>query len=154
MSTDYPDTVRPTPESLLMRAMREYRQAEQRLVARTGAALGVSENDLIALRYLLWEERRGSAIRPKALGRYLGLSSASITALIDRLVARGYVSRSPDPDDRRAVIIALELSQEVRDRIERINHELLAGLSRLDPESSAVFTRFLQDARLEIDRLD
>ncbi len=154
MSTDYPDTVRQTPEASLMRALREYRQAEQRLIARTGAALGVSENDLVALRYLLWEERRGSLIRPKALGRYLGLSSASITALIDRLVARGYVSRSPDPEDRRAVIIALELSDDVRGRIERVNSDLLAALARLDPESSARFTGFLQDVRLEIDRVD
>lgn len=34
-----------------------------------------------------------------------GLSSGSVTALVDRLAAAGYIERSEDPDDRRRVVI-------------------------------------------------
>lgn len=38
----------------------------------------------------------------------LGLSRASVTALVDRLAASGYVFRGSDPRDRRSVRVELE----------------------------------------------
>ncbi|MFJ1766061.1 MarR family winged helix-turn-helix transcriptional regulator [Amycolatopsis sp. NPDC088138] len=45
---------------------------------------------------------------PKELARLSGLAPASVTALIDRLERKGFVSREPHPDDRRKVLIALD----------------------------------------------
>lgn len=39
------------------------------------------------------------------LGKKTGLSTGSVTALVDRLEKAGYVAREKDPDDRRRVII-------------------------------------------------
>lgn len=39
------------------------------------------------------------------LGRKTGLSTGSVTALVDRLEKAGYVAREKDPNDRRRVII-------------------------------------------------
>ncbi|MGG1247011.1 MarR family transcriptional regulator [Bacillus spizizenii] len=39
------------------------------------------------------------------LGRKTGLSTGSVTALVDRLEKVGYVAREKDPNDRRRVII-------------------------------------------------
>lgn len=39
------------------------------------------------------------------LGKITGLSTGSVTALIDRLEQAGYVKREKDPNDRRRVII-------------------------------------------------
>lgn len=41
------------------------------------------------------------------LGRRLDRSKPSMTALVDKLIARGMARRSPDPDDRRVVMIAI-----------------------------------------------
>ena len=41
------------------------------------------------------------------LGAGLGLSSASTTALVDRLEAAGMARREPDPQDRRRVLVTL-----------------------------------------------
>ena len=41
------------------------------------------------------------------IARETGLTAASVTDLIDRLVARGYVSRGPHPTDRRRVVATL-----------------------------------------------
>ncbi|MFK0243057.1 MarR family winged helix-turn-helix transcriptional regulator [Amycolatopsis azurea] len=45
---------------------------------------------------------------PKALSQLSGLAPASITALIDRLVSKGVVTRKPHPDDRRKVLIEID----------------------------------------------
>ena len=41
------------------------------------------------------------------IARETGLATASVTDLIDRLVAKGYVSRGPHPTDRRRIVVAL-----------------------------------------------
>lgn len=39
------------------------------------------------------------------LGKKTGLSTGSVTALVDRLEKAGYVVREKDPNDRRRVVI-------------------------------------------------
>ena len=49
-------------------------------------------------------ERR---LRIKTLGENMLLTQPSVSRLIDRLVSRGLVTKHPDPDDRRGVIVQL-----------------------------------------------
>lgn len=46
-------------------------------------------------------------VKMSPLADLLGLSMGAASTLIDRLVGRGMVERSPDPDDRRAVFVTL-----------------------------------------------
>jgi DNA-binding MarR family transcriptional regulator len=50
---------------------------------------------------------------PKDLARLSGLAPASVTAMIDRLERKGIVDRQPHPDDRRKILIALDLQSIV-----------------------------------------
>jgi len=53
---------------------------------------------------------RGSAahqLSPTLLARGQGMSSAGITGLVDQLAALGLVGRSPEPHDRRRVLVSL-----------------------------------------------
>jgi DNA-binding MarR family transcriptional regulator len=43
------------------------------------------------------------------LGRHTGLAAASVTNLIDRLVAKGFLRREPDPTDRRRALLHAEI---------------------------------------------
>lgn len=61
--------------------------------------------DVRALISLLDAERAGQPATPGWLGQQLGLNSASVTALIDRVEQRGLVVRERDMSDRRRVII-------------------------------------------------
>ncbi|WP_432558899.1 MarR family winged helix-turn-helix transcriptional regulator [Granulicoccus sp. GXG6511] len=61
------------------------------------------------------------------------VTSGTMTNRVDRLVARGFVSRSPDPDDRRGVLVRLtEAGRNVVDgALESLlaqEKELLAGI--------------------------
>jgi DNA-binding MarR family transcriptional regulator len=67
------------------------------------ARLGVNRTDLRCLDLLLNE--LDAAATPGRLGARLGLSTGSVTAMVDRLVRLGYVTRTPDPADRRKVVV-------------------------------------------------
>ena len=55
----------------------------------------------------LRRQGRPFALAATRLARQTGLSSGAMTNRIDRLEARGYVSRKPDAEDRRSVIVKL-----------------------------------------------
>jgi DNA-binding MarR family transcriptional regulator len=57
--------------------------------------------------YLAQLERHPGGLRMNALTRYLMVTGGNVTALTDQLVAEGWVQRTPDPDDRRSLIVKL-----------------------------------------------
>jgi DNA-binding MarR family transcriptional regulator len=57
--------------------------------------------------YLAQLERHPGGLRMSALTRYLMVTGGNVTALTDQLVAEGWVERSPDPADRRSLIVRL-----------------------------------------------
>jgi DNA-binding MarR family transcriptional regulator len=61
--------------------------------------------DALALRQISLGAKNMSPISPKALNATLRISSAAVTKLIDRLVERGRVTRQPNPNDRRSVVL-------------------------------------------------
>jgi MarR family transcriptional regulator, organic hydroperoxide resistance regulator len=74
-----------------------------------------------------------------ALAHTLGLDKTTLTSLLDRLVARGYVTRSLDSHDRRARIPSLTSSGlEVQRRVARARDETeaaaLCGFSAAEQE--------------------
>src|SRR4030095_3865035 len=54
-----------------------------------------------------------------ALAELAGVTTGSVTGMIDRLERAGWVRRTRDPADRRRIIVALALSGEGRRRVER-----------------------------------
>jgi len=50
---------------------------------------------------------RGSGMRLTVLAEMAGMTKQSIGEIVDDLVARGYVKRIPDPEDKRAKLICL-----------------------------------------------
>ncbi|WP_345429727.1 MarR family transcriptional regulator [Actinoallomurus vinaceus] len=76
------------------------------------------------------------------LGRTLGLAKSSLTGLVDRTMQRGLVRREPDPEDGRAVRVAL--TDEGGEVVEKFYAEtcrrvdaLPAGLPESDRETLA-----------------
>jgi DNA-binding MarR family transcriptional regulator len=65
------------------------------------AHLGVNRTDLRCLDVLM---RMGTATAGQ-LAAELDLTTGSVTALLDRLARLGYLTRTPDPADRRRVVI-------------------------------------------------
>ncbi|MEU5258380.1 MarR family transcriptional regulator [Amycolatopsis sp. NPDC021455] len=66
---------------------------------------------------------------PKDLARLSGLAPASVTAMIDRLESKGIVNREPHPDDRRKILISLDL-QAIASGVHLWDH-LVKGMHEL-----------------------
>ncbi|MFE3260899.1 MarR family winged helix-turn-helix transcriptional regulator [Nocardia sp. NPDC059091] len=64
--------------------------------------LGVNRTDLRCLEVLV----RGEST-PGALAAELGLTSGSVTTMLDRLAKLGHVTREPEPGDRRKVLVRI-----------------------------------------------
>jgi DNA-binding MarR family transcriptional regulator len=64
--------------------------------------------DVRALIHLLDAGRAGITATPGWLGEQLGLNSAAVTALVDRLERLGHVRRVRDTKDRRRVLLIVE----------------------------------------------
>jgi DNA-binding MarR family transcriptional regulator len=79
------------------------------------------------------------------LSRETGLATASVTDLIDRLVAKGYVSRGPHPTDRRRIVVTLiEASVTGARRDFGVPNPSLAELcKRYDVQELALIADFL-----------
>lgn len=72
---------------------------------------GLPPTDLEALDVLA----RQGPMPAGRLAELTGLTTGSVTALVDRLERRGYARREPDPADRRRVIVTADLERAGRD---------------------------------------
>jgi DNA-binding MarR family transcriptional regulator len=95
--------------------------------------LGLSYADFDVLNTL---RRRGDeqGVHPNVLTAATLITSGAMTARVDRLVRAGYVQRTPDPDDRRAVLIRLtatgeKMAKRALDEVLAADDEFLAPLS-------------------------
>ncbi|MCU1361774.1 MAG: hypothetical protein JWN99_3063 [Ilumatobacteraceae bacterium] len=79
--------------------------------------------------------RNGPAAQ-QDVARFLNMSKQTASQLVETLVARGYVARSPDPDDRRRVMVTLT------PRGKQAAKKSAAGVARVD---AALARRFSPD---------
>jgi DNA-binding MarR family transcriptional regulator len=71
--------------------------------AAAAAYLQVNRTDLRCLEILT----QNDSVLPSQLAVQLGLTTGSVTAMLDRLERLGYVTRSADPADRRKVVVRI-----------------------------------------------
>ncbi|MFJ4223738.1 MarR family winged helix-turn-helix transcriptional regulator [Microbacterium sp. NPDC089695] len=140
----YPDTDSASTVDVL-NLLRRYRSAETAMRARTRASMKMNETDLMALRFLLREQKAGRIVRPIDIARTLDISTASTTTLIDRLEKGGHARREPHPTDRRAGVVVPTVSSddEVRATLGAMHRRMLSLVDELDDRERAVITRFL-----------
>ncbi|PVG84525.1 MarR family transcriptional regulator [Nocardioides gansuensis] len=89
----------------LGRALQRYQRSVQAFDDRVGRSLGLNPADLRCLDWLT-----EGPLSAGQLSQATGLRPAATTALIDRLVAKGYVRRVPAAGDRRRVLV--EMTEE------------------------------------------
>lgn len=81
--------------------LRRYGAESSRIIDLFAKTHALHPTDFQALVAILNAQRQGTPATPGVLGRVLGITSGAVTGTIDRLVAAGHVTRSPDEHDRR-----------------------------------------------------
>lgn len=146
------DSTYPGPVQVL-EALRGYRTAEQAMRRDTRESMGMGERDVQALRYLMEADRARESVTPRGLANRLGISSASTTALLDRLESSGHIARRPHPTDRRSMVIVAtgQTDCEVRTTLGGMHQRMHAAAARLDPAQAATVIAFLHEMTQAID---
>lgn len=122
----------------LVHMIRRAEEAQERAARQRG----MHPTDFRCISYLV---SHGVPVSPKDVIAYLGLTSGSGTALLDRLEAAGFIKRIPNPDDRRSVLIVLdaEAAAEPVALLERIQEKYLAATAELSDENLEAIALYL-----------
>lgn len=133
-----------TPRDAVARLVLELFRHGTALAAGLAARTGLHPTDVNALRLL-----DAASVRPlsvNALGAELGLTSGSVTALVDRLETHGLVARRRDDSDRRRVLVTLTdaARQLGAEQLRPLARRLTAALDAADPGELATVERFLR----------
>ena len=106
-----PERARRRLESEFLLAVRRAGSVLQLLGAASAEKIGINVTDLNCLNILAL----GGRLTAGELAKQTGLTTASITGVLDRLEEAGFVRRERDPSDRRRVIVRLEAGRGMRD---------------------------------------
>jgi DNA-binding MarR family transcriptional regulator len=106
-------------------------------MAMVGSALRHHQLSAAGRQALAVLEGSARPLSPTAISERLLVTTASVTSLLDTLERRGLVTRTPDPDDRRKVLVSL--TDEGRRTVDGFLPEvvalqtaLMAGLSETE----------------------
>lgn len=137
----------------VLESMRTWQTAARALSEASKRYMKLNESDMRAIRMLIRAQEQGLVVTPKDIAREVGISSASTTKLIDRLVDGGHLIRTPHPNDRRT--LGLEVTESTRrsahDTIGRQHARrfaVVAGMSADDREAVIRFLSAMTDADL------
>ncbi len=132
-------------------ALSRYRLADDAMRARARQNTGMTDNELRIVQFLITERDVDRAVTPTLIARHLGITSASTTALLDRLEKAGAIERSRHPSDRRSLHIsatarAEELVDTTIGAFAEDTRRIAAELSTFEREAVARFLDDLADA--------
>lgn len=115
----------------------QYRQA-------LAAALNVGVPEASTLGHLY----HMGQLTPTAIAERLGVTTASVTGLLDRLATSGFVARRPNPRDRRSILVVLTEHgrRSVEAAFDLFTADIAQALSGTEPAAQAVLEQLLQRA--------
>lgn len=121
--------------------MRDILEINKEFQLHVGRELTVNSTDLAAMELVLMSGTMG----PTEISRRLGLSTAAVTTVVDRLVALGHVTREKNPDDRRAIVVTPTPASTVRamTAIMPVVRATESILDDFDDDEQATITRYL-----------
>ena len=132
----------PRSPSPLRQALSRYLDARSTALAEARRALSIGEGDARAVLFIA--ENPGT--RPTKLRDYLGITSAGVTALIDRLVERDIVRRDVDPEDRRVsrITLTIDISADPWSSLTRFDDEFEGAVAAGDLAQTQLLAEFLE----------
>lgn len=143
MSGEIPEQATEQQEKLTM-SMRGLGSRTVLYQQSVAASLGLYNNDFLSIDIL----HEKGPVTAGELSRLTGLTTGSVTSLIDRLEKSGFVRREHDPNDRRKVIIVplYEDKEEVSNTYLHLHAAMVELASSYSDEQLELITQFLNKA--------
>lgn len=132
--------------SPLMTALMLYSRERETAAAHARKQLGVNELDARALAFV----GANPGVRPSTLAGHLGVTSAGVTTMVERLVRRGILRREADETDRRVnhIYVAVDLAKEPWSQLAHFDSTCRRIIAKLDPKVEADLAAFLTHTTL------
>lgn len=129
----------------VLRALRAWHQAERRMNQASQRYMKLGENDMRALRWVIAAQRSGTPVTPTMIAKYLEISTASVTKMLDRLERAGHIRRHPHPEDRRSSTIEVteETQRAARESVGRSHAERFRIAAEMTLEERTAVIGFL-----------
>lgn len=129
----------------VMAQLERWQRASRELAESSAKYMRLNETDMRAIRMIMRAQQRNEIVTPKDIARETGISSASTTKLVDRLVDAGHLTRAAHPSDRRTVSIRVtdRTRRIARDTIGRQHTRRLAVAAAMSPNERATVIAFL-----------
>jgi DNA-binding MarR family transcriptional regulator len=121
-----------------------YRVAEARLHRRRQSACGPSATDRQALAFVYERADAGEPCSAGQLAEHLQITSASTTAVIDRLEGVGLVTRQRHPEDRRRLSVVPVDRRVDPDKIDPLSERIATLAVELPDDRAAIVRDFLE----------
>lgn len=139
----------------MLEALRLYHAADSAMRRRTRHEMSMGENELLVLRFILRATGQGRQVTPTEIARYLGISTASTTALIDRLETSVHLRREPHPTDRRSVIVTTtaQTDHEVRATLGDMHARMMAATGGVSDAEADAIVAFLERMQIAVDEV-
>lgn len=123
----------------LMAAMGRLRDVERIAAEASQRYMELNETDMKALHFLILSENQQQEVTASSLARFLDITTASVTKLLDRLAKAGHIVRQAHPHDRRAISIRITPStrmaaEETVGKFQASRFKAAAKLSHSDRE--------------------
>lgn len=130
----------------VMEALHQWREADRLLSEAARRYMGLNESDMRAIRMLIHAQNRGILVTPKDVAAWVGISGASTTKLIVRLVDGGHLMRMPHPRDKRTLCIKVTEATVLaaRDAIGRQHARRFDAAAAMSSEERQTVIRFLE----------
>lgn len=130
----------------LFRRFRTLDQAGKQRVDQQFNAMELTAMQSYVLRYL--HDRRGEVVYPKDIEQRFRLTHPTVSGLLARLEAKGFVTCTPDPDDRRCKRVAETVKAEqchlaIHETFRELEQQTLRGFT---PEETASLLALLDRA--------
>ncbi len=130
----------------LFRRFRTLDQAGKQRVDQQFNAMELTAMQSYVLRYLY--DRRGEVVYPKDIEQRFRLTHPTVSGLLARLEAKGFITCTPDPDDRRCKRVAETEKAEqcrlaIRETFRELEQQTLRGFT---PEETASLLSLLDRA--------
>jgi len=134
----------------------DYRLAEEAMRQRTRVSMHMGTTDLQAVRFLLKAQSEDRIVSGRNLADHLGMTSASVTALLDRLTKTGHVQRTPHPTNRRSNMVTATAGSdnEVRQTLGPMHGRMIDTARGLSADDAALIQHFLESMTAAVDDID
>ncbi|MGX1792397.1 MarR family winged helix-turn-helix transcriptional regulator [Microbacterium sp. NPDC055312] len=135
-------------------ALRRYQEADSAMHARARQASSMSDNEIRIIQFLLTAAGNSHTVTPTTLSKHLGVTSASMTALLDRLERAGAIERVRHPSDRRSLVITAteHAEQTVGAPVVAFQQATEEIASDLTPHEQAAVVHFLRRLTEAVDQ--